>query len=112
MTSGGATGKRTAELNGHSTEWKGSVRPAVLSVAFSPDGKTLASGSRDDTIKLWDIASGKNIATLEKHTDSVQSVAFSPDGNTLASGSMDKTIVLWDVTGIVGEAPASRSSDK
>ncbi|MGB8259390.1 MAG: serine/threonine-protein kinase [Terracidiphilus sp.] len=66
------------------------------SVAFSPDGRTLASGSWDDTIKLWDAASGSLLRTLQGHTSSVLSVAFSPDGRTLASGSDDHTIKLWD----------------
>ena len=66
-------------------------------MAFSPDGKTLASGSSDRTIKLWDVATGKEQATLKGHTGCVYSVAFSPDGKTLASGSEDKTIKLWDV---------------
>ena len=69
----------------------------MFSVAFSPDGKTLASGSEDETIKLWDVATGKEQATLKGHTHAVCSVAFSPDGKTLASGSGDKTIKLWDV---------------
>ena len=69
----------------------------VNSVAFSPDGKTLATGSWDNTIKLWDIASGKVKTTLQAHQDIVSSVAFSPDGKTLATGSDDKTIKLWDM---------------
>src|ERR1700676_1143729 len=63
----------------------------VSSVAFSPDGKTLASGSRDNTIKLWDVQQGKERATLSGHTNKVSSVAYSPDGKTMASGSWDKT---------------------
>ena len=70
---------------------------SVNSVAFSPDGNTLASGSYDETIKLWDVATGTLKATLEGHTSWVYRVAFSPDGNTLASGSYDETIKLWDV---------------
>ena len=68
----------------------------MYSLAFSPDGGTLASGSADDTIRLWDVATGKGIAALRGHTSSVRSVAFSPDGKTLASASEDKTVRLWD----------------
>ena len=70
----------------------------VLSVSFSPDGKTLASGSGDKTIKLWDITTGKEIRTLQGHSSSVASVSFSPDGKTLASGSYNNIIKLWDIT--------------
>ena len=65
------------------------------SVVFSPDGLTLASGSDDCTVKLWDVATGELEATLEGHRDNVNSVAFSPDGLTLVSGSNDCTIKLW-----------------
>ncbi|WP_084763412.1 NACHT and WD repeat domain-containing protein, partial [[Scytonema hofmanni] UTEX B 1581] len=81
--------KERNRLQGHSE--------LVISVAFSPDGKTLASGSADKTIKLWDVATGKISQTLTGHSKWVNSVAFSPDGKTLASGSADKTIKLWDV---------------
>ena len=66
------------------------------SVAFSPDGLTLASGSWDKTIRLWDVRTGKALKTFEGHTSVVTSVAFSPDGFTLASGSLKRTIRLWD----------------
>jgi WD40 repeat protein len=78
----------------------------VTGVAFSPDGKILASASYDKTIRLWDVSSHKEIAILEGHTDTghtghtdtIWRVAFSPDGKTLASASWDKTIRLWDVS--------------
>src|ERR1700681_3160439 len=79
--------KLRATLKGHTDR--------VISVAYSPDGKTLASGSSDTTIKLWDVATGKEKATLSGHTNHVGDVVFSPDGKTLASGSEDQTIKLW-----------------
>ncbi|MFE6306156.1 WD40 repeat domain-containing serine/threonine protein kinase [Nocardiopsis sp. NPDC057823] len=70
---------------------------ATTSVSFSPDGSTIASGGRDDTIRLWDIETGENVSNFTGHESSVYSVAFSPDGTKIASGSMDDTIRLWDV---------------
>ena len=72
----------------------------VSSVVYSPSGTTLASGSWDHTIRLWDVHTGRLLRTLEGHTGSVENIAFSPNGLTLASGSSDDTIRLWDpITG-------------
>jgi tetratricopeptide (TPR) repeat protein len=70
----------------------------VRSVAFSPDGNTLVSGSSDQTIKLWRVRDGRLMKTITGHGNWVRSVAFSPDGKTLASGSGDKSIKLWRVS--------------
>jgi WD40 repeat protein len=67
------------------------------SVAFSPDGRFIASGSDDNTVKLWDADSGKLIRSLEGHQNWVRGVAFSPDGRWLASGCEDNTVKLWEV---------------
>jgi len=68
----------------------------ITSVAFSPDGATLAGGSWDTTIQLWDVDSGQLKAILKGHMERINSVSFSPDGATLASGSNDTTIRLWN----------------
>ncbi len=69
---------------------------SVTSVAFSPNGKQVVSGSGDQTVRLWDAATGAALQTLEGHTYSVTSVAFSPNGKQVVSGSGDKTVRLWD----------------
>ena len=75
---------------------------ATTSIAFSPDGNTLANGSWDKKVRLWDVASGQLKAVLTGHSERVNSVAFSPDGSILASASLDKTVRLWNV---VSEQP-------
>ena len=70
----------------------------ISSIAFTSDSKLVASGSGDNTIKIWDVATGAQIRTLTGHTKSVTSVAFSPDGRLLASGSNDYTAKIWDVS--------------
>ncbi len=82
-----ATGSNTAFIS------PGAGHPA----AFSPDGTILAAETLDGTVKLFDVASGSSLATLDGHKDVIQSLAFSPDGSMLASASMDRTIKLWDV---------------
>jgi WD40 repeat protein len=83
------TGKVLNTLKGH--------EDGVWSVGFSLDGQQLASGSRDKTIKIWDVTTGKDLNTLKGHESGVYSVGFSPDGQKLASGSDDNTIILWDL---------------
>ncbi len=68
---------------------------AVVSVAISPGGQTLVSGSNDNTINVWELSTGKLVRTLTGDADAVYSVAISPDGQTLVSGSRDNTIKVW-----------------
>jgi len=80
---------RVRTLEGHS--W------SVYSVSFSPDGQWIASGSYDNTVKVWSVKSGECVTTLEGHSFAVWSVSFSPDGTLIASGSFDKTVKVWSV---------------
>ena len=69
-----------------------------LSVEFSPDGTMIVSGSNNNTIKLWEVSTGRCIKTLKEHLDLVNSVGFSPNGSVIVSGSGDKTVKLWNVS--------------
>ena len=80
--------------------WSGTLQghtDAVLAVAFSPDGATALTGSSDNTAKLWEVGTGRELRTLQGHTSDVLAVAFSPDGATALTGSSDKTAKLWEV---------------
>ena len=72
---------------------------SIKSIAFSPDGQTIASGT-SGTIYMSDLTTGKHTRTLTGHADRVQSVAFSPDGKMLISGGIEGTVMLWDLTQI------------
>jgi WD40 repeat protein len=69
----------------------------VDSIAFSPDGRLIATGSRDSHVYLWNVQDGQLSSTLAGHADMVESVAFSPDGQRLASGSVDGAVCIWRV---------------
>jgi WD40 repeat protein len=88
------TGQDLLTLRGH-TAW-------VSSLAFSPDGKRIVTGSLDNTAKVWDTLTGQVKLTLQGHTGPLTSVAFSPDGTRVVSGSADGTVRLWDTeTGVL-----------
>ncbi|NET06699.1 MAG: hypothetical protein F6K16_18745 [Symploca sp. SIO2B6] len=69
---------------------------AIISVSFSPNGKTIATASADNSVKLWK-SNGIELTTLTGHKDWVRSVSFSPDGRTIATASDDKSVILWNL---------------
>ena len=104
LTTSSAFGTKSEGGKGHKTEKIALTCTLIAhsgylySVAISPDGQTLASGSDDHTIKLWNLSNGELLRTLTGHSGSVLSVAISPDGQTLASGSKDEKIKLWNLS--------------
>jgi len=93
------TGAELRSLTGP-TDWLSSSTWAV-SIAFSPDGALLASAWSNNSVMLYDVATGRELCTLEGHIGDVRFLAFSPDGKFLASGSDDMTIKLWDVSDLL-----------
>src|SRR5439155_14768687 len=96
---------------------EGAALRSPVDLAFSPDGKLLAAGY-DELVLLWDVATGKERATLSGHRGAVQAVSFSPDGKRLLSQSEDGTALVWDVAEALrlpapaaAKKPAPRSGD-
>ena len=84
----------------------------VWSVAYSPDGTRIASAGRDQTLRVWDSATGQETLTLTGHAGEVWNVAFSPDGQWIASGSSDHTIRLWDARPLEKNPRPERGEDQ
>ena len=95
--------KHVSVTSGHPANWPAEVHTLhghtslVTSVAYSPDGSNIVSGSQDNTIRIWNATTGQSVASpFQGHTKPITSVAYSPDGTNIVSGSQDKTIRVWN----------------
>jgi WD40 repeat protein len=81
------------------------LKPTVRALAMAPDGKTLYSGAKDETVRAWSLPSGECVATFKGHSGWVLALAMAPDGKTIYSGSVDKNVKAWSLPG--GECVAT-----
>lgn len=97
LAAGGAGGLWLFDMTTHTEVWEQTSEIGVMSVAFAPDGQTLATGSASTRVRIWRVADGALLQTITGHTYRVWSVAFAPDGQTLATGSSDGVVRLWRI---------------
>jgi hypothetical protein len=97
-----ATGKEVWQAVVAHKTFPAPMGPTLMCVAFAPDGRTLVSGHRDWTVRLWEVATGQERRRFLGHRGEVAHLAFAPDGRTFASAAMDQTVLVWDLWGRPG----------